>query len=733
MTEDQASDVRDPSEAATTGWWDDPITDPKQDALGRKGFAKNVARLIHDNHSPASSVVYGLEGPWGSGKSSVIAMTVHYLTKVPEGRWKVVQFTPWATNGPESLLQEFFNALSTAVPDGGDRRERRRSREFRKSVSKYADVARPMMAAIPYVGQVLVETSRTIEGRLKKPWNEAFGELATDLRALDLPILVVVDDIDRLQPPELLDLLKVVRLLGRFPGVDFLLSYDEGTIVDTLQDPQRGTVSKTRARVFMEKIVQYPLSVPPLLTTKITKMLGEGLTAIVTVERAEASPSGRRLSDVLVTAMPRQLPTPRAVSRYLAQVKEQLRIHDLDEMDDVDLMLATFLRVRFPDLFAILQDWRPELTGTQDTWLITGRNDKQPEWDKLLSVVESETDRADARAVLEVLFPAVHTKQYQQAPVRRFAHPDYFNRYLTQSIPDGDIPDATISRALEAGADGDPAPLQALLFGPEYEQVMLALSKIRARYPDPTVQAYESGATPGPLTPDLIRVAMTLVDNLPERMATWTDELSTSIYWIANMTRIAVTKDHDLDLADLYSACTRLERRAHAVHIALAELDGLTPEAQKALITLQNKVAADLVPALVDDLRNQDASNSEVTGVFLYRFVLASDQKTELQEAVQSGLANGEFNVDDVAARFVGHAYVIGGSGQPSSASFTGTLFTELTGIPADSTEHNERDDWSDSDWARKRTWAMQFVNPASPGQDQDGTATGPMSPDLLR
>jgi hypothetical protein len=83
--------MADASETAAAGWWDDPITDPNQDSLGRKSFATNAARLIHDNHSPASSVVYGLEGPWGSGKSSVISMAVHYLTTIPEGRWKVVQ------------------------------------------------------------------------------------------------------------------------------------------------------------------------------------------------------------------------------------------------------------------------------------------------------------------------------------------------------------------------------------------------------------------------------------------------------------------------------------------------------------------------------------------------------------------------------------------------------------------------------------------------------------------
>lgn len=82
MTDDQISAGMATSEPRASGWWDDPIVDPSEDTLGRKSFAKNAAHLINQNHSPAFSVVYGLEGPWGSGKSSVISMTERYLVSV---------------------------------------------------------------------------------------------------------------------------------------------------------------------------------------------------------------------------------------------------------------------------------------------------------------------------------------------------------------------------------------------------------------------------------------------------------------------------------------------------------------------------------------------------------------------------------------------------------------------------------------------------------------------------
>lgn len=179
--------------------------------------------------------MYGLEGPWGSGKSSVIALTTAYLTENGDGRWKVVQFTPWATSGTEALLAEFFATLANVAPEATG------AKALRDRLTSYADIARPIAAIIPVVGAGLVEASRTAEERLRKPWNLAFAEVSAELAKLETPILVVVDDIDRLQTSELLDLLKVVRLLGRFPGVDFLLAYDERTRVETLQDPARST------------------------------------------------------------------------------------------------------------------------------------------------------------------------------------------------------------------------------------------------------------------------------------------------------------------------------------------------------------------------------------------------------------------------------------------------------------------------------------------------------------
>jgi hypothetical protein len=94
----------------------------------------------------------------------------------------------------------------------------------------------------------------------------------------------------------------------------------------------------------------------------------------------------------------------------------------------------------------------------------------------------------------------------------------------------------------------------------------------------------------------------------------------------------------------------------------------------------------------------------------------------QAQRAVCEGLANGEFPLADVAARFVGLMYTVGGSTTiPSAASFDGSLFTKLTGIAAETLEHSERGEWSDISWPRRRAFAMKFVHEGGADAAPDG------------
>ncbi|NBX50648.1 KAP family P-loop domain protein, partial [bacterium] len=57
---------------------DKPIHDPREDVLGRKRLSKKIAELIGKT-GDGESIVLGIEGPWGSGKSSLINLIISEL------------------------------------------------------------------------------------------------------------------------------------------------------------------------------------------------------------------------------------------------------------------------------------------------------------------------------------------------------------------------------------------------------------------------------------------------------------------------------------------------------------------------------------------------------------------------------------------------------------------------------------------------------------------------------
>lgn len=69
-----------------TVWSDAPIKSAGEDSFGRSVYAQQIAHLIQEAHSWEDSIVFGLTGPWGSGKSSMLAMIEEQLASSESSR-----------------------------------------------------------------------------------------------------------------------------------------------------------------------------------------------------------------------------------------------------------------------------------------------------------------------------------------------------------------------------------------------------------------------------------------------------------------------------------------------------------------------------------------------------------------------------------------------------------------------------------------------------------------------
>ncbi|MFI7067460.1 P-loop NTPase fold protein [Kribbella sp. NPDC050124] len=448
---------------------DDPIDGSEQapDLLGRGHFAQTVVEALSAVRRQRRSSVLGLVGPWGCGKSSVINLVREQLRR-DEAGWRLGTFTPWLYSDLETLQLGFFDELRDALPDD------HQWNLTRERIAKLALAVSPAANVQGVDASGLVRAGAAKWGGLSADAIKRKAEAA--LEKSGVPILMVLDDIDRLTPAELLLVFKLIRVAGRLPNVYYLIAYDEQTVLDLLAntdliDHDRST---RRARDYLEKIVQIRLDIPPLRAQDGSELLNRELARFLLKQHLEGRVDlVERFTSVYYESLVDRLNTPRSIRRYVSQL-EALYGRLAPEVDLADFMLLTWLRIAEPAAYKLVQRHRAELTGT-----IPNRHelaDYTPN-DDASSAVSRWKGRLgkaglpdhDHRAVLSVLgqlFPRIglalrgasHPMDdstlafvHQRKGV---AHVDFFDRYFAIGIPPDDLADAEVSTAVDDLAEG---------------------------------------------------------------------------------------------------------------------------------------------------------------------------------------------------------------------------------------------------------------------------------------
>jgi predicted KAP-like P-loop ATPase len=91
---------------------DQPIASSEEDRFSRKQFAYRVAHTIAHRSDP-SSIVVGVYGAWGEGKTSVLRMIDEALAT--EQDVKTFWFNPWRYRDEETLLEQFFRSMARTL------------------------------------------------------------------------------------------------------------------------------------------------------------------------------------------------------------------------------------------------------------------------------------------------------------------------------------------------------------------------------------------------------------------------------------------------------------------------------------------------------------------------------------------------------------------------------------------------------------------------------------------
>lgn len=437
---------------------DRPWVPGEPDRLGRRHFAKRVARTIADNPSD-NGLVLGVYGPWGEGKTSLLQMIADELAV--GGATETLWFNPWYFRDQDALVMSFLGELASKL----EVRLGTHADEFKRVLNKYGQV----LSALPLglYGADPGKLMSAVADRIKGSDLEALKkQLDAVLEKHGVSLVVFMDDIDRLDRTEIHAVLKLVKLVAGFRRVTYVLAFDDEMVAAAVGDSYGKDAAA--GRNFLDKIVQVPLRLPCVDSATLLHLtLEEVDRALVSAQidiSTDQAREFRRFFDELFHGRPRTLRAGKRYGNSLAFALPLLK----GEASVRDLLLLEAMRVLVPDVYAALPLRRELLLGdrTRAGWGDTKQQKEQAiaDWTALLDKASPE-ERSSVEGLLEHLFPRVkrltQNMHYGEDWAIRWAHeqrvasPDYFDRFFLYGVRANDVPDLAMQELLQALAAGD--------------------------------------------------------------------------------------------------------------------------------------------------------------------------------------------------------------------------------------------------------------------------------------
>ena len=205
---------------------DNPIRNSQEDVLGRVDVAKSFARHILALDASEGAVV-GVLGPWGSGKTSFINLA---RTEFKQEGIHVLDFNPWMFSGAEHLVERFFIELTTKLST-------RQGLDDLCEALKYYSEMLSGIGWLPLTGPwtervstMMMLLAKFVQGG-KGGIDERRDKITTVLKRIEKPIIVILDDVDRLSVSEIRDIFKLVRLTANFPKIVYIVVCDRFRVI----------------------------------------------------------------------------------------------------------------------------------------------------------------------------------------------------------------------------------------------------------------------------------------------------------------------------------------------------------------------------------------------------------------------------------------------------------------------------------------------------------------------
>lgn len=355
-------------------YYDSPSSN---DIFNRRSYAKLLLNKIYSsfysNNSQEQiakhSFVIHIGEHYGQGKTSFLMMLEEEIKE--EIPVVYIKFEPWLCDTELGIIQEFFST-------------------FRECVGKYLPkidntVKEYIFLLLSSIGYSNSGFSFNLENVVKKnnrTLKETHDKIRDELQKIDRPVIISIDDVDRLQSKELMMVLKIIRDTADFPNVFYIVAADNIHLKKMLNIQHIDD-----AETYLEKFFNLEFQLPAnenLAFNELVKILREKFMVL------QIQDTENYLQKIInVPHIKDVFPNMRDVYRFLnAYFLAIDSMRDVKDIDIFDLFLLTVIQLQDMEYYVQLRDNSLNILN-----VMRYGNDIILTWKENLNIVKARNDQ----------------------------------------------------------------------------------------------------------------------------------------------------------------------------------------------------------------------------------------------------------------------------------------------------------------------------------------------------
>jgi GTPase SAR1 family protein len=408
----------------------------EKDLIGREKFSNYISdTLCSDLTQFDEGITFGICGPWGSGKSTLISYIISNITNRNNEQFKLIKYNSWANLSHDEIERNFIETILREIDSINWKTKLKKADSTLKDYLKYLNALKFLKYAHPIAANIIDGASDYINKQPTQSISDVKEKVNALIKKNSTKLFVFIDDLDRSSPDEIITIFKTIKLNLNLYNTYYVLAYDKEVVLTCLEKE-----FGKNAESYLEKIIQVEFQVPEIENENIENMFFSTIKTILTEFEIEF-----KEDDLFFIwkyhGLKEFFRNIRDIKRYTNSIKFTLP-HIKNNINPYDFIIIEAIKIFDYKSYEKIYS---EYISVQRiaVWQSTNINTKIQSFD-------NET----TKALLEYCFKDRNGNGFLNlSNAKRLKDPDFFHRYFTLNISSTDVSEESLRLFFRPGID----------------------------------------------------------------------------------------------------------------------------------------------------------------------------------------------------------------------------------------------------------------------------------------